>query len=195
MDVLTGKVNSEGALTCSFPKELTSAPAYGNFPGEYIGRQLTVRYAEGVFIGYRHYDTLPAEKLNFPFGFGLSYTQFDFSGFQVAPESESEWTVSVKVKNAGKVAGAVALQIYVGSSKPVPENPIKVLVAFSKTSLEAGESRVDELTVKARDFASWSERGHKWIIEAGDYDFSLGRNAADLVSTVKVAVKAQAEEP
>jgi beta-glucosidase len=87
------------------------------------------------------------------------------------------------------------LQIYVGSSKPVPENPIKVLAAFSKTSLDAGESRVVELTVKARDFASWSEKEHKWVIEAGDYDFSLGRNAADLVSTVKVAVKAQSEGP
>lgn len=82
-----------------------------------------------------------------------------------------------------------------GFTLSVPENPIKVLAAFSKTSLDAGESRVVELTVKARDFASWSEKEHKWVIEAGDYDFSLGRNAADLVSTVKVAVKAQSEGP
>lgn len=195
VDVLTGKVNAEGALTCSFPKELTSAPAYGNFPGEYTGRQLTVKYAEGVFIGYRHYDTLPAEKLNFPFGFGLSYTQFDFSDFQVSATSKSEWTVSVNVKNADNRGGAVALQIYVGSSKPVPETPIKVLVAFSKTTLDAGDSRVVELTVKARDFASWSEKEHKWVVEAGDYDFSLGRNAADLVSTARIPVEAQSEEP
>jgi beta-glucosidase len=87
------------------------------------------------------------------------------------------------------------LQIYVGSSKPVPGNPIKILVAFSKTTLDAGDSRVVELTVKARDFASWSEKEHKWVIEAGDYDFSLGRNAADLVSTAKIAVEAQSEEP
>lgn len=195
VDILTGRINAQGALTCSFPKELTSAPAYGNFPGEYTGRQLTVKYAEGVFIGYRHYDTLPAEKLNFPFGFGLSYTQFDFFDFRVASKSESEWKVSVKVNNAGSLAGAVALQIYVGSSKPVPEDPIKVLAAFSKTTLDAGESRVVDLTVKARDFASWSEKEHKWVIEAGDFNFSLGKNAVDLVSTVKVAVKAHSEEP
>jgi beta-glucosidase len=195
VDVLTGKVNAEGALTCSFPKDLKSAPAYDNFPGEYNGRQLTVKYAEGVFIGYRHYDTLPVEKLNFPFGYGLSYTQFDFSDFQVAAKSASEWTVSVNVKNAGSLAGAVALQIYVGSSNPVPENPIKVLVAFSKTTLDAGDSRVVNLTVKARNFASWNEQEHKWVVEAGDYDFSLGRNAADLVSTTKTAVEAQSEEP
>ena len=195
VDVLTGKVNAEGALTCSFPKELVSAPAYGNFPGEYTGRQLTVNYAEGVFIGYRHFDTVPADKLNFPFGFGLSYTKFDFTDFHVDAESASEWTVSANVKNSGSLSGAVAVQIYVGSSAPVPENPIKVLVAFSKTTLDAGESRVVKLTVKARDFASWSEEKQKWVVEAGDYSFSLGRNAADLVSTAKVAVEAQSEKP
>jgi beta-glucosidase len=125
----------------------------------------------------------------------LSYTQFDYSDFQVAAKSASEWTVSVNIKNIGSRGGAVALQIYVGSSKPVPETPIKVLVAFSKTTLDAGDSRVVELTVKARDFASWSEKEHKWVIEAGDYDFSLGRNAADLVSTARIPVEAQSEEP
>ena len=103
--------------------------------------------------------------------------------------------MSVNVRNAGSLSGAVALQIYVGSSQPVPENPIKVLVAFSKTALDAGDSRVIDLTVKARDFASWSEKEHKWVIEAGDYNFSLGRNATDLVSTARVVVQAQSEEP
>ena len=195
VDVLTGKVNAEGALACSFPKELTSAPAYGNFPGEYTGSQLTVNYAEGIFVGYRHFDTLPADRLNFSFGFGLSYTKFELTDFRVAARSRSEWTVSVNVSNIGGLRGAVTIQIYVGSSKRVPETPIKVLVAFSKTKLDAGESRVVSLTVKARDFASWSEREHKWVVKTGDYGFSIGRNAADLVSTVKVAVEAQSEAP
>jgi beta-glucosidase len=194
-DVLTGKVNAEGALTCSFPKELSSAPAYGNFPGEYKGRQLTVNYAEGVFVGYRHFDTLPADKLNFPFGFGLSYTTFDFSDLSVDAKSQSEWTVSVNVKNTGKVAGAALVQVYVGSSERKSENPIKALVAFGKTTIEAGESQVVKLDVKARDFASWSEVEHKWVVEAGDFDFSIGRSAADLVATKKVAVEGQSEAP
>jgi beta-glucosidase len=194
-DILTGKVNPEGALTCSFPKELSSAPAHGNFPGEYKGRQLTVNYAEGVFVGYRHFDTLPADKLNFPFGFGLSYTTFEFADFSVDAKSQSEWTAAVNVKNTGKVAGAALVQVYVGSSKRVPENPIKVLVAFGKTTLEAGESRVVKLDVKARDFASWSEAEHKWVVEAGDFDFSIARSAADLIATKKVTVEGQSEEP
>lgn len=194
VDVLTGRVNAEGALTCSFPKELSSAPAYGNFPGEYVGKQLTVNYAEGVFVGYRHFDTLPKDQVNFPFGFGLSYTRFDFSQFQVIERSSSEWLASVHVENAGTIRGAVAVQIYVGSSTRNPANPIKSLVAFCKVTLNASESRVVYLAVKARDFASWSEQGHKWVIEAGDYDFILSRNAADPVDTAKLAVQAQSEE-
>lgn len=195
VDVLTGRVNAEGHLTVTLPKRLEDCAAHGNFPGQYTGRQLTVKYDEGVFVGYRHFDNLPADKVNFPFGFGLSYTSFGFSDFNVAEKSTSEWKVSVKVTNTGAASGAIAVQAYVGSSTRVPENPIKALVAFNKTSLDAGESRVVELSVKARDFASWSEQDQKWKVDAGDYDFSIGRNAADLVSTVKVSVQAQAEGP
>lgn len=195
VDVLTGKVNAEGALTCSFPKELSSAPAHGNFPGEYKGRQLTVNYAEGVFVGYRHFDTLPADKLNFPFGFGLSYTTFEFECFNVVAKSQGEWTAVVNVKNTGEVAGAAVVQVYVGSSRWKPKNPIKALVAFGKTMLEAGESRVIELGVKARDFAFWSETDQKWVIEAEEYDFSVARNAANLVATKNVAVEGQYQAP
>jgi len=194
-DVLTGRVNAEGALTCSFPKGLSSAPAYGNFPGEYKGRQLTVEYAEGVFVGYRHFDTLPADKLNFPFGFGLSYTTFDFEDLKVVATSRSEWTVAINVKNSGKLRGAAVVQVYVGASSRRPENPVKALVAFGKTTLGAGESRVVELNVKARDFASWSEAEHRWVVEAGEYDFSIGRNAAELVATERVGVEGLAEGP
>ena len=154
-----------------------------------------MKYAEGVFVGYRHFDTLPADKLNFPFGFGLSYTTFEFSDFSVVAKSGSEWEVTVNVKNTGKLRGAAVVQVYAGSSKPKPENPIKALVAFGKTTVETGESQIVRLDVKARDFASWSEAEQKWVVEAGDYDFSIGRNAADLVATAKVAVEAQTEKP
>ena len=199
-DVLTGKVNAQGALTCSFPKRLSSCPAHGNFPGDYVGRQLTVKYAEGVFVGYRHFDTLPAEAVNFPFGFGLSYTTFSFADLTVVPKSGgSEWSVKVNVANTGRLAGAAVVQVYVGNSKRNPTNPIKALVSFGKTTLEAGESKVVELTVKARDFAVWSsgEKGQegRWVVEAGEYDFSIGRSAADLVATQRVAVDRVVEGP
>lgn len=194
-DVLTGAVNAEGHLTTTLPKRLEDCAAYSNFPGEYKGRQLTVKYAEGVFVGYRHWDNLPADKVNFPFGFGLSYTSFKFSELDVIEKSASEWAVSVKVSNTGAIPGAIAVQAYVGSSKRVPKNPAKALVAFSKARLDAGEAQTVSLIVKARDFASWSEQDQRWKVEAGDYDFSIGRNAAELVSTVKLPVQGLSEGP
>lgn len=193
-DVLTGAINAEGHLTATLPKRLEDCAAYGNFPGEYKGRQLTVKYAEGVFVGYRHWDNLPADKINFPFGFGLSYTSFDFSELDVVEKGPSEWAVSVKVSNTGSIRGAIAVQVYVGSSKRVPENPVKALVAFRKARLDAGEAQTVSLIVKARDFASWSEQDQRWKVEAGEYDFSIGRNAAELLSTAKVPVQGLSEE-
>ncbi|RSL83409.1 hypothetical protein CEP51_004524 [Fusarium floridanum] len=195
VDVLTGVQNPEGHLTCTFPKRLEDCPAYGNFPGEYQGRQLTVNYAEGVFIGYRHFDTLPADKVNFPFGFGLSYTTFGYSDLVVSPTSEDSWTVSIKVSNTGNLEGATAVQVYVGNSIRQPETPIKALAGFKKQTLAGGASVVVEVPIKARDFAYWNEKQQEWVVDAGEYVFSVGRNAADLVESKKVSVKAQTYKP
>ncbi|KAM0548770.1 hypothetical protein ACHAPJ_009766 [Fusarium lateritium] len=188
VDVLTGKQNPEGHLTCTFPKKLDDCPAHGNFPGEWHGRQLTVKYAEGVFIGYRHFDTLSADKVNFPFGFGLSYTSFDYSDLAIKSTSANEWTVSIKVSNTGSLRGATAVQVYVGNSTRKSENPIKTLAAFKKQTLEPGASAVVEISVKARDFAYWSEEKRGWVVDEGEYNFSVGRNTADLVANEKVSV-------
>ncbi|WAO91229.1 Beta-glucosidase [Fusarium falciforme] len=168
VDVLTGVQNPEGHLTCTFPKRLEDCPAYGNFPGEYQGRQLTVNYAEGIFIEYRHFDTLPADNVNFPFGFGLSYTTFSYSDLVVSPTSEDSWTVSTKVSNTGSLQGAVAVQVYVGNSIRQPETPIKTLAGFKKQTLVPGDSAVVEVPVYARDFASWSEKQQEWVVSAGE---------------------------
>ncbi|KAJ4249783.1 hypothetical protein NW762_012125 [Fusarium torreyae] len=188
VDVLTGKQNPEGHLTCTFPKKLEDCPAHGNFPGEWHGRQLTVKYAEGVFVGYRHFDTLPADKVNFPFGFGLSYTNFDYSDLAVKATSTDQWTVRIKVSNTGSLKGAIAVQVYVGNSTRRSENPIKTLAGFKKQTLEPGASAVVEIPVKARDFAYWSEEKRGWVVDEGAYNFSVGRNTADLVVTEKVSV-------
>ncbi|EEU36994.1 uncharacterized protein NECHADRAFT_86655 [Fusarium vanettenii 77-13-4] len=195
VDVLTGVQNPEGHLTCTFPKRLEDCLAYGNFPGDYKGRQLTVNYAEGVFIGYRHFDTLPADKVNFPFGFGLSYTTFGYSGLVVSSTPEDSWTVSIKVSNTGNLGGAIAVQVYVGNRTRQPETPIKTLVGFKKQTLAPDASAVVEVPVHARDFASWSEKLKEWVAEAGEYIFSVGRNAADLVESKEVSVKSQSYKP
>ncbi|ROT36115.1 thermostable beta-glucosidase B [Sodiomyces alkalinus F11] len=187
-DVLTGARTPEGHLTCTFPKRLEDTPAYGNFPGEYVDGQLKVKYAEGVFVGYRHFDRLPADKVNFPFGFGLSYTTFDYADLDVKEVSADEYAVSVRVSNTGGVKGAVAVQVYVGHANPAPENPVKVLAGFKKVALEAGESQTVLIPVGARDFAFWSEGGQRWVVAGGEYKFSVGKSAGDLVLSAAVQV-------
>jgi beta-glucosidase len=190
-DVISGAQNPEGHLTCTFPKRLEDCPAYGNFPGEYINRKLRVKYAEGVFVGYRHFDRLPADKVNFPFGFGLSYTSFAYSDIAIREVPEDEYLVSVSVSNTGAVKGATAVQVYVGNASQKPEDPVKVLAGFKKVTLEAGASATIEVPVKARDFAFWSEEERKWVVDAGVYNFSVGRNAGELVATTGVEVLAR----
>lgn len=193
-DVLTGAQTPEGHLSCTFPKKLEDCPAFGNFPGEYVDGKLHVTYAEGVFVGYRHFDRLSADKVNFPFGFGLSYTTFDFSDLEVK-ESGADFSVSVKVANTGSVKGAIAVQLYVGTAQAVEENPIKQLAAFSKVTVSPGETSTVTLPVRARDFAFWDETAQKWVVEAADYKFSVGKSAADIVAESTIAVKEQTFAP
>lgn len=192
-DILTGTQNPEGRLTCSFPKQIEDCAAHGNFPGEYTGRQLHVEYAEGVFVGYRHFDRLTPDKVNFPFGFGLSYTTFDFNNLAVQESGTSvdEFNVSISVSNTGNVKGATPVQVYVGNEKESNENPIKVLAGFQKVSLDVGESKDVSVPVHVRDIASWNEKDHQWVVEEGSYRFSIGKSAADLLAskTVKVAAR------
>ncbi|EMD94381.1 glycoside hydrolase family 3 protein [Bipolaris maydis ATCC 48331] len=180
VDVLTGKINPEGHLPVSFPRKLEDAPAHGNFPGEYIDNRLHVKYAEGIFVGYRHFDRMAPDSINFPFGHGLSYTTFDFPEMAVKNQTENAFDVLVDVKNTGAVAGATILQIYVGRSKTAQEHPIKSLVAFSRVYLHPGETKTVQLSVSIREIAYFSEDLQQWIIDGGDYDVSLGRSAVDI---------------
>lgn len=193
-DVLTGRQNPEGHLTCTFPKKLEDCPAHGNFPGEYDNGHLKVTYEEGVFIGYRHFDRLSADKVNFPFGFGLSYTSFDYSDLSVK-DAGDDFAVSVKVANTGSVAGATAVQIYVGNATTAKEDPIKVLAAFKKVTLQPGETASVSLPVTSRDFAFFDEAAQKWVVRGGDYKFMVGKSAADVVLEQKIAVQQKQYDP
>ncbi|KAH7001444.1 family 3 glycoside hydrolase [Ilyonectria destructans] len=189
-DVLTGAQTPEGHLSCTFPKKLEDCPAHGNFPGEYVDGKLKVTYEEGVFVGYRHFDRLSADKVNFPFGFGLSYTTFGFSNLEVK-ESTDKFAVSVKVANTGSVVGAVAVQVYVGSAETAEENPIKQLAAFSKVTVKPGETATVDIPVSARDFSFFDVTSQKWVVKEGDYKFMIGKSATDIVAESTVAVKGQ----
>ncbi|KAF5624507.1 beta-glucosidase [Fusarium sp. NRRL 52700] len=186
-DVLTGAVNPEGRLPVSFPKSIEDCPAHGNFPGDYVDGQLKVTYAEGVFIGYRHFDRLPREKVNFPFGHGLSYTTFTYDLVNASREGD-DWYVSAKVSNTGRQAGGALVQVYAGPAEQSPDHPIKTLVAFQKVRLEPSEAKLVKLLVKHRELAHFDAGLKKWLIDEGEYRFSLGLSSADIVGDIVSAV-------
>ncbi|KAK2009773.1 hypothetical protein LZ32DRAFT_564223 [Colletotrichum eremochloae] len=196
-DVLTGAVNPEGRLPVSFPARVEDAPAHGNFPGvRRADGVLRVEYAEGVFVGYRHYDRVDAGVLNFPFGHGLSYTTFDYADFRVvrkggaaAATAADEFEISVDVSNTGDVAGGVAVQVYAGKAEPSADTPVKGLVAFDKVRLQPGERQTVKLGASAKDLASFDEAERLWVVEAGEYIFYLGESAAKTIQTVSVALE------
>ncbi|KAK1489750.1 hypothetical protein CTAM01_10966 [Colletotrichum tamarilloi] len=188
-DVLTGAVNPEGKLPVSFPARVEDAPAHGNFPGKRgDDGVLRVEYAEGVFVGYRHYDRVAKEVLNFPFGYGLSYTTFEYTGFQVTKNNSagSEFDVSVEVSNTGPVAGGTVVQVYAGKTERSADTPVKVLTAFDKVRLQPGEKATVRLAISAKDFASFDESTREWVLEAGEYSFYLGESAAETLQTVSL---------
>ncbi|KAH7155630.1 family 3 glycoside hydrolase [Dactylonectria estremocensis] len=189
-DVLTGAQTPEGHLSCTFPKKLEDCPAHGNFPGEYVDGKLKVTYEEGVFVGYRHFDRLSADKVNFPFGFGLSYTTFGFSDLEVK-EAADKFAISVKVANTGSVVGAVAVQVYVGNTQTAEGDPIKQLAAFTKVTVRPGETTTVDIPVSARDFAFFDDSTKKWVIKEGDYKFMIGKSVTDIVAESTVPVKGQ----
>ncbi|OIW31479.1 family 3 glycoside hydrolase [Coniochaeta ligniaria NRRL 30616] len=190
VDVLTGSVCPEGHLPATFPRRIEDAPAYGNFPGTYDdGGQLKVAYAEGVFVGYRHYDRLSKDKVNFPFGFGLSYTSFSLEDMEVSRGTKDTFTVACKVSNTGKVAGGVAVQVYVGRAQQRVEHPVKCLVAFHKVRLPVGGARTASMLFTAKDFAYFDEARYSWVVDAGRYDVLLGKSAADIAQIVSVQVE------
>lgn len=188
-DVLTGTVNPEGNLPVTFPIHIEDSPAHGNFPGTMVNGHLSVKYAEDVFVGYRHYEKA-AKKVNFPFGFGMSYTTFDLGRMQVRRKTSDTFAVDVTVRNTGNLGGGVLVQVYVGNRDTSPQHPVKTLAAFQKVRLEPGEAQVVTLPVTARDFAHWHVPSQSWVVEEGEYTFSVARSVMDVCSTVDVKIGA-----
>ncbi|GHC75025.1 glycosyl hydrolase [Nocardiopsis terrae] len=175
VDVLTGAAAPSGRLTETIPVRLSDHATYLNFPGEH-GR---VRHGEGVFVGYRHFDTLDV-PVAYPFGFGLTYTSFAYSELEVAPNGENAWTVSFTVTNTGDRAGSEVAQLYTGVEQDHPTRPRRELRGFAKAALEPGESTRIELPLTGRDLSVWDPRDHRWSLAAGTYTVSVGASSRDV---------------
>ena len=174
--LIYGDVNPSGKLAETFPKRFEHNPSYLNFPGV----SDDVVYAEGVFVGYRYYQTKNID-VNFPFGFGLSYTQFEYSDICL-----EENKVSVRVTNIGERSGKEAVQLYVGQDNPTVPRPIKELKGFKKIYLEPGESKTVQFELDERSFAYYDVRVNDWRVDTGSYTVYVGRNCIDTPLTIKV---------
>jgi beta-glucosidase len=185
-DILFGAANPSGKLAETFPKRLEDTPCYLSFPGD----DEKVEYREGLFIGYRYYDSAKVEPL-FPFGHGLSYARFEYSALELDKNSakDSESIVATcTVKNTGAVAGKEALQLYVRELESEVVRPIKELKGFAKVELEPGESRRVSFSLDKRSFATWDEVDGDWSVESGDFLVMVGASSADIRLEAKVRI-------
>ena len=177
-DVVFGKVNPSGKLAETFPVRLEDTPAFLNFPAE----DGEVLYGERVFVGYRYYDKRKILPL-FPFGHGLSYTDFTYSDLKVSSErftDKDSLTVNVTITNSGDVAGKEVVQLYVRDEEASVRRPEKELRGFRKIELAPGESQQVEFVLAERDFSFYSTRHGRWIAESGDFRLLLGASSRDI---------------
>lgn len=175
-DVVFGRVAPSGRLAESIPFRLQDTPSYLNFPGE----NDVVRYGEGVFVGYRYYESADL-PVRYPFGFGLGYTTFELSDLRVVGR-----TTTVTVTNTGQRSGRHVVQLYVSPAPSLVSRPRRELRGFEKVSLEPGESAEVSFELGERAFAHWDVRTHDWIVPGGEYLIEVGNSAHDIVLTAPV---------
>ncbi|ADL34828.1 beta-glucosidase Bgl3E [Butyrivibrio proteoclasticus B316] len=170
MDILTGRVNPSGKLSETIPRRHEDTPAYRYYPSS----QRTSEYRESLYVGYRYYDTADIPVL-YPFGFGLSYTKFEYDNLTV-----NEDGVSFDIKNVGEVAGKEVAQLYVSLPGAKVFRPKKELKGFAKVSLEPGESKRVEIAFDDKTFRYWNVKTDKWEVEGGEYQIRIGASSADI---------------
>lgn len=174
--LLLGEANPSGKLPVTFPKSLKDSPAMRYYPG---GRE--VRYGEGIFMGYRGFDSSGIEPL-FCFGHGLSYTAFEYSGLTLprTVRRGRKVRLSMTVKNAGRVAGAETVQVYVGDPKASVKRPVRELKAFRKVFLKPGESRRLSFALDERALSFYDVKKKAWVAEKGLFNIEVGASSRDL---------------
>ncbi|HEX8017233.1 MAG TPA: glycoside hydrolase family 3 C-terminal domain-containing protein [Flavobacterium sp.] len=185
-DVISGEVNPSGKLPMSFPKKLENVGAHAFDSLCYPGDGTNVYYKEDILVGYRWYDTKNIPVL-FPFGYGLSYTTFQYGKPAVSSKSITEadtLVVTIPVKNTGKVAGKEIVQLYVNDEKSSLPRPVKELKGFEKISLQPGEEKKVIFTLTKEALSYYDDNKHDWIAEPGKFKIMIGASATDIRATV-----------
>lgn len=183
LDILTGKVNPSGRLNETYPVRYEDTPAFKYFPSE----ERNSEYREALFVGYRYYDTAKVRTL-YPFGFGLSYTEFEYSDLTVDQEG-AEFTLT----NTGERDGAEVAQLYVGMKDAKVFRPEKELKGFQKVFLKAGESRKVRIPFDDKTFRYWNVRTNQWEVEGGTYTIMIGASCLDVRLSAEADVEGTTE--
>ena len=204
-DILTGKVNPSGKLPVTFAEDYFDYPSAKNFPYDYqennksmFGRGTErgndenldyTNYPEDIFVGYRYFSSFN-KKVMFPFGYGLSFSEFKFSDFKADFDGKGSVKLSVKVENAGKVAGKEVVQLYVSAPQTGLKKPARELKDFGKTPLlKPGESKVLEFEIPLSSLCSFDENSSSWVLEKGVYRFLAGNSSENILGTQDVDIQ------
>ena len=187
VNCLLGKVNPSGKLAETYPLKLEDTPCYKNYPGT----EVSVEYKEAIFVGYRYYDTNNVEVL-YPFGYGLSYTNFEYSKLHI--EEKDDIYVSFTIKNIGNVIGKEIAQIYISQEDSIIFKPKKELKGFEKIELKPGEEKSITVVLSKKDFEYYNVETKKWEIESGKYKILVGKSSKDIVLEQEIEIKSNNNE-
>lgn len=183
-DVLTGKVNPSGKLATTFPKDYGHVPSANNFPGTPKEKPTEVIYKEGIYVGYRYYESF-AVPVAYEFGYGQSYTTFNFKNLKLSDKKfGNQLTVTVDVTNTGTVAGKEVVQLYLTAPSKNLVKPAQELRGFAKTSLlQPNQTQTITLVLDAKSLTSFDEKQSAWIAEAGKYGIKIGSSSQKIQQT------------
>lgn len=184
LDILTGKVNPSGRLSETYPIKYEDTPAFRYFPSP----QRNAEYREGIYVGYRYYDTTRV-RVQYPFGFGLSYTTFEYSNLKADKSG-----VSFTLTNTGNWDGAEVPQLYVGMKEAKVFRPAKELKGFQKVFLKAGESKGIEISFDNKTFRYWNRSTNQWEVEGGIYQIMIGASVTDIKLETSIEVQGTTEQ-
>ena len=186
--ILTGKVNPSGKLPMTIAEKLEDYPSHAL--GEYPGDHVNVRYNEGIFIGYRWIDKQKKQTL-FPFGHGLSYTTFDYGKIKISSKqmrNNDKITISIPIKNSGKIKGKETVQLYIADEKFSFERPIKKLKGFTKIKLNPGEEKIVTFEITDEAFKFYDDKQKIWRTEPGKFKIYIGASSNDIRETSEITL-------
>jgi beta-glucosidase len=188
-DLLLGKVNPSGKLAETFPTAPHDNSSFHYFPG--TGK--SVQYRESIYVGYRYYDTVK-KPVTFPFGYGLSYTTFEYSNLLVAEQEPCLYRVTLDITNTGKKDGAEVVQLYVHCNSSSIFRAEKELKGFSKVFLAAGETKKVEMVLDRRSFSYYNTKVKDWCVEGGSYQLLAAASGTDIRLSTEVTITGDGKE-